>query len=100
MVNGDTGKGFVLGVAATLLLPLAVTAARPRARAALKGGVLAYERGRELLAELGETVDDLVAEVRAEMEEEAAQAEAGEPAADPAADDAAADTPAESDKGT
>ena len=69
-----------------MLLPLAVSAlapvVRPFARAALKSGILAYEKARETLEEWGESLDDIVAEVQQEMAEarEAVEsaAEAGE----------------------
>jgi vacuolar-type H+-ATPase subunit E/Vma4 len=37
------------------------------ARSALKAGVMAYEKGRETLEEISETVDDVVAEVEEEL---------------------------------
>ena len=40
---------------------------RPLARSALRAGVLAYEKGRETFEEMGETVEDVVAEVREEL---------------------------------
>ena len=59
--------GLVVGVAATLLAPvlrpLLANASRSLTKGAIKGSVLLYEKGRESFAELGETVDDLMAEV-------------------------------------
>jgi hypothetical protein len=64
--------GLVAGLAATLLAPVLrpflANASRSLTKATIKGGVLLYEKGRESFAELGETVDDLMAEVRSEME--------------------------------
>src|SRR5687768_14377637 len=64
--------GLAAGVGATLLapvlLPFLASIVRPTTKAAIKGGVLLYEKGRESLAEFSETVDDLVAEAKSEME--------------------------------
>jgi hypothetical protein len=60
--------GLAAGVGATLLAPVLLRFIRPATKAAIKGSVLLYEKGRESFAELSETVDDLVAEVKSEME--------------------------------
>jgi hypothetical protein len=88
--NDDFIKGAALGLGVAILVPVAVAVLmpviRPMARSALKAGILAYEKGRETLAEFGETVDDIVAEVEeelvdahegGEMADEAAAAPAG-----------------------
>lgn len=76
--KSNTGKGFAIGIAAAILapvvLPVVVQAARPLARAAIKSGILFLNKGRETVAELGEVVEDLVAEARAEIDEERARA--------------------------
>ncbi|MDV6343198.1 DUF5132 domain-containing protein [Nitrosomonas sp. Is37] len=76
--KSSTGKGFAIGIAAAILapviLPAVVQAARPLARAAIKSGILLLNKGRETAAELGEVVEDLVAEARAEIDEERARA--------------------------
>jgi hypothetical protein len=65
-------KGIGIGIGLTLvareLLPPFRDAARPLAKAGLKGGMSAFEKSREALARAGETVEDLVAEVRLERE--------------------------------
>ncbi|SET63650.1 protein of unknown function [Nitrosospira multiformis] len=72
--------GLAAGVGATLLapvlLPFLASLVRPATKAAIKGSVLLYEKGRESFAELSETVDDLVAEVKSEMEAGAVEDEA------------------------
>ena len=69
--NDDLLKGAALGIGVAILVPVAVAALmpviRPMARSALKAGIWAYEKGRETFDELGETVDDLVAEVEEEL---------------------------------
>jgi hypothetical protein len=86
--SGDMVKGFALGVGVALLAPVAFAAmsgfARPASRAALKAGILFYEKGRETVAELGEVLDDLVAEARHELQESHREAEAGQAEADAA----------------
>ena len=71
LFKNDVARGVALGVSAALVaaaaIPIIVTATRPLARAALKSGLLVYEKGREALAEAEEQFEDLVAEVRAEM---------------------------------
>lgn len=63
--------GLALGVGVSLLSPVIVPAVtrvgKPAAKAVVKAGIVAYERGRELVAEVGEGVEDLYAEARSEM---------------------------------
>jgi hypothetical protein len=70
--NVLTGIALAAGAAwlAPLVLPAAARAARPLAKAAIKGGFALYERGREALAEVAEVAEDTYAEARAEMAEE------------------------------
>ena len=73
-LKGDTGKGLAIGVAIVALAPLAApivaALAKPIARAAIRTGAIAYEKGREALAEVAEVVEDLVAEARTELAEQ------------------------------
>jgi hypothetical protein len=73
-LKGDGGKGLAVGFAgavlAPMILPVLSGAAKPLARAAIKGGILLYAKSRETFAEMEETFDDLVAEVKAELEQE------------------------------
>jgi hypothetical protein len=70
-LTGATVRGILIGVAAVKLAPYVMPAlagaARPLARAAVKSGLVAYEKGKEAIAEMGEIMDDLVAEVQAEL---------------------------------
>ena len=69
--NDDLLKGVAIGLGAALVVPVVISAlapvVKPLARSALKAGVCAYEKGREGLEELSETVDDIVAEVDEEL---------------------------------
>jgi hypothetical protein len=73
MLKGDAGRGLLIGLAVAALtpviLPLLAGVAKPFARAAIKTGIIAYEKGREVVAEVGEVIEDLVAEARAELAE-------------------------------
>ena len=58
--------GLAIGASAVIILPLAAPILRPLAKAAIKGGVLAYQGAAELIEGIG----DLVAEAVAETERE------------------------------
>ena|SRR5690242_6132901 len=78
------GAGVATGIAVSLVaalfrpiwLPAVIRWGRPATKAAFKQGVLAYELGRERLAELGESVSDLMAEAQMELAAERAASEA------------------------
>lgn len=93
LFNRDVATGLAIGLGAALLAPAALAllggAGRPAARAAVKAGLLAYEKGLDTFAELGETVEDLLAEAQAEIE-----AEREEPTATAAAEAEETDTDA------
>ncbi|MDC4206547.1 MAG: DUF5132 domain-containing protein [Candidatus Manganitrophus sp.] len=71
--KGNILTGLAIGIGATILAPIVVPVvaaiAKPLAKAAIKGGVLFYEKGRETVAEVGEVVEDLVAEAKMEIAE-------------------------------
>lgn len=85
-LRSDMAKGVAIGAGVVVLVPLAAMIlaplARPLLREALKGGLRVYEKGRETLAELGETFEDVAAEVQAELRE-ARLSEAAQDAAAP-----------------
>lgn len=64
--------GLVSGLGASLLAPalrpFLANVSRSLTKATIRGGIHLYEKGRESFAELGETVDDLMAEVKSELE--------------------------------
>lgn len=61
------------GIAAIVLLPVLVPVAskavKPIAKAAIKGGIVLYEQSKGVVAEVGESLEDLIAEAKAEMAE-------------------------------
>jgi hypothetical protein len=69
--NDDLLKGVAIGLGVALAAPVVIAAlapvVKPIARSALKVGIMAYEKGRETLEEIGEAVDDVVAEVEEEL---------------------------------
>ena len=71
--KGDIWTGVAIGVGlllAPVVFPMIASAARPVAKTALKYGLMAYEKGREMVAEVAEAVEDLAAEAKAEVESE------------------------------
>ena len=62
---------YVLPVLGALVRPLTRVDVKPLAKAGIKVGWLGLERGRELVAYLGETVQDALAEARHELVQEA-----------------------------
>ena len=71
--NIFTGLAMGIGVAvlAPAVLPILVGAAKPLVKAAIKGGIVLYDRSKESFAEVSEVVEDIVAEVKAELAETA-----------------------------
>jgi len=69
--NIMTGLAIGIGVAilAPVIIPVVAAIAKPLSKAAIKGGVLLYERGKEVVAEAGEVIEDLVAEAKSEIAE-------------------------------
>jgi hypothetical protein len=64
---------YVLPVLGSLVRPLGKVNVKPLAKAGIKVGWLGLERGRELAAYLGETVQDALAEAREEFVREGTQ---------------------------
>lgn len=82
------GTGLLVGVGAILLAPVVIPAAaavlRPVAKAAIKGGFVLFQKGRETIAETVEMIEDIAAEARAELVEEQEAAVAAAPLGEPA----------------
>jgi Protein of unknown function (DUF5132) len=64
-------SGLAIGIGSAIIAPMITPAlskaAKPLAKAAIKGGLMLFETGKEKLAEAYEVVDDLLAEARAEI---------------------------------
>lgn len=65
------------GIAAIVLLPVIVPVVagvgKPIAKTAIKGGILLYEKGKGVIAEVGETFEDIMAEAKAELADQQAE---------------------------
>jgi hypothetical protein len=63
-----------MGAGVVLLAPVAVSLIgslmRPVAKAAIKGGLMVYDKGREIAAETQESIEDIAAEAKAELAEQ------------------------------
>lgn len=87
-VTGSLGKSWtssvLIGAAAVILAPIMVPAVlagmRPLGKMVIKGGVLVYDKAREVIAETGEQLSDLVVEARSELAASAAAATAAQTA--------------------
>jgi hypothetical protein len=69
--------GLVIGAGVLLLTPIAEPAwtkvGKPVTKAVIKGGIVAYEKSKGVLAEARESFEDIVAESKAELAEAATQ---------------------------
>ena len=74
--KGNILTGLAIGIGSAILAPIVIPAlagaAKPLAKAAIKGGLVLYDKSKETFAEVYEMVDDLIAEAKAEAEAEAA----------------------------
>jgi len=73
MFKGNLGAGLAVGVGVAvvgpLLTPVIGAALRPAAKAVIKAGLLAYDVGRQGVAQVNEMSGDIVAEARSELDE-------------------------------
>ncbi|MGK7875340.1 MAG: DUF5132 domain-containing protein [Xenococcaceae cyanobacterium] len=69
--------GIAAGIGAVVLtpflIPVVAKVGKPIAKAAIKGGIVAYEKGKGFITETGEVFEDLVAEAKVELAEEQSQ---------------------------
>jgi peptide subunit release factor 1 (eRF1) len=72
-LKGNILSGLAVGIGAAIIapavMPIVASVVKPLAKAAIKGGIIFYEKGRETIAEVSEMVEDIVAEAKAEMAE-------------------------------
>ena len=87
LLKNDIANGVAIGLGIAAAGLMLAPALRPMTRAAVKSGILLFEKGREWMSEAGEQLEDLVAEVRAELAEDRVEAEdIGETAEEAAAE--------------
>jgi hypothetical protein len=84
-IGFNTGT-IVGGIAVAILAPMAFGLAagllKGLTKATIKGGVIAYEKGRELAAHAKEGVEDITAEAKAEMAKAKVEKTTAEPEAE------------------
>jgi hypothetical protein len=72
-LKGNILAGLAIGIGAAILAPVVVpvlaTIVKPLAKGAIKGGVILFEKGKEMAAEAQEAVEDLLAEAKSELAE-------------------------------
>jgi hypothetical protein len=80
LVKGNLVTSLIVGAGVIVLGPILVPAvarvARPAAKAAVKAGIMVFERGQEAVAEIREMAEDVHAEARAELGQRAEHAAA------------------------
>ena len=73
MLEGNFGTGLIVAVGAAVLAPVLKPVVEPMlrstAKAAIKGGMMAYDYARQGYAEVSEMAGDLAAEARATANE-------------------------------
>ena len=73
-VKGTVLTGLAIGIGSAVLapvvLPVLAGVAKPLAKAAMKSGIMLYNKGKEVVAEAGEVTEDLWAEAKTEAEDE------------------------------
>lgn len=86
LLENAGAPGVIAGIGAVLLapviLPVVAGVGKPVAKSLIKSSLMAYEKSKGMMAELGETWEDIVAEARAELAEDQ-QMPVFEPAANP-----------------
>lgn len=72
-LKGNILTGLAIGIGAAVLAPAVIPAvanvAKPLLKAAIKTGLIMYEKGKETAAELSEVFEDIVAEAKSEVAE-------------------------------
>ncbi len=81
-VVAGVGLAFAATVLAPVLMPAMGRIGRPLAKSLVRGAMLMVDKGREVIAVAGESVEDIMAEVRAESAMTAASSQ-GQPPGSP-----------------
>jgi hypothetical protein len=68
-LGGSIAMGAGMMILAPIVVPIVASALKPVAKAAIKGGMIAYGKIKETAAETMESVEDLAAEAKAELTE-------------------------------
>jgi hypothetical protein len=59
--------GLAVGLGAAVVAPVVLPVLRPLVKSVIKAGLIAYDEGRNALAEINERTGDIVGEARSEM---------------------------------
>lgn len=70
VVEGLGVPGITAIVLLPVLVPVAAGIGKPIAKAMVKGGIVLYEKGKGVVAEVGERFEDIVAEAKSELADE------------------------------
>jgi hypothetical protein len=77
LLSGVSASSIAVGAGVVLLAPVVIpivgSILKPLAKAAIKGGILAYEGAKVSVAEAKETIEDLTAEAKAEITDAGAE---------------------------
>ena len=68
-IFGGLAIGIGSAVLAPIVIPILASVTKPLAKASIKGGLMLFDKGKEVVAETCEVVEDLVAEAKAELAE-------------------------------
>jgi Protein of unknown function (DUF5132) len=71
LFKGNLVTALAIGAGTIIFAPILARVAKPAAKMVIKGGLIAYNKGRESFHEVGEVVGDLVAEIKSEHHAEA-----------------------------
>jgi hypothetical protein len=71
--GGSIAMGAGIMILAPIVAPILASALKPVAKAAIKGGMMAYGKIKETSAETIETIEDLAAEAKSELSEPSSQ---------------------------
>ena len=66
LFKGNIATALAVGVGGIIFVPIIARVAKPVVKMAIKGGLVAYDKGREAYHDVGEVVGDLVAEIKSE----------------------------------
>lgn len=70
--GGNIVTGLAIGVGtavvAPILMPILGGLLRPAAKVVIKGGIMAYDQGRQAMARVSEATSDVVAEARSDVQ--------------------------------
>ena len=66
LFKGNIVTALAIGVGGIIFVPIIARVAKPVVKMAIKGGLVAYDKGKEAYHDVGEVVGDLVAEIKSE----------------------------------